>query len=408
MFDRALKGSRLYYAWLGFLGIFILVGVICYLYQYFEGLGVTGMGNSNSWGLYLMNFTFLVGVAASAVMLIIPYYLHRYHPFHRLTIFGEFLAIAAIIMCILFVTADLGRPDRFINLFLHPSPNSILMWDIVVLMGYLGINAIVGYLSLDAKRKGEEPKAWLKVITYISIPWAVSIHTVTAFIYSGMAAKPFWLTAIMAPRFLASAFCAGPALLIIALLILRRFTTFDPGKEAIQKLAQITLYATIITVFFFIAETFTVLYSGVPEHTEHYLYLVSALKGWMWPAFICWIVAIFMLIVPQIRNNNKTLVIAAILVFASMWIDKGIGLMLPGFSPNAFGEEVAYSPTIVEWFISFGIWAIGFTIMTVLWKIGVSVMHEIGEDKPEEHSKEHINGTSGVEIPALVPVVEEK
>ena len=408
MFDRALKGGKLYFAWLSFLGIFILVGVICYLYQYFDGLGVTGMGNSNSWGLYLMNFTFLVGVAASAVMLIIPYYLHHYHPFHRLTVFGEFLAIAAIVMCILFVTADLGRPDRMANLVLHPSPNSILMWDIVVLTGYLGINAIVGYLVLDAKRKGDEPKAWLKALTYVSIPWAISIHTVTAFIYSGIAARPFWLTALMAPRFLASAFCAGPALLIIALLIVRRFTSFDPGKEAIQKLAQITLYATIVTAFFFIVETFTILYSDVPEHTDHYWYLVNNLKGWMWPAFICWIVAIIMLLVPKIRNNYKTLIIAAVLVFASMWIDKGLGLFLPGFSPNPFGEEVPYSPTIVEWFISFGIWAIGFSVMTVLWKIGLSVMHEIGEDNPEEHAEEHVDNISGVEIPALVPVTEEE
>jgi len=404
VFDRALKGSRLYYGWLGFLGIFILIGVILYLRQYFVGLGITGMGNDVSWGLYLMNFTFLVGVAASAVMVVLPYYLHHYTPFHRLTTFGEFLGIAAISMCILFVVADLGRPDRVFNLFLHPTPNSILFWDIVVLSGYFLINCVVGYLVLDAKRKGDEPSRWLKGLIYISIPWAISIHTVTAFIYSGMAARPFWLTALMAPRFLASAFCAGPALLIMAFFIVRRFTSFNPGNEAIQKLAQITLYATIVTVFFFIVETFTVLYSDMPEHTVHYWYLVSELKGWMWPAFIGWIVAIVMLLTPSIRNSNKGLFIAAAIVFGSMWIDKGLGLFLPGFSPNQFGEQVSYAPTISEWFISFGIWAIGLSVMTILWKIGLSVMHELGEDEPEEHEEHPYR----VEIPSLVPVPEEE
>ena len=394
MLLKALSGSPRYWAWLGFLGTLVLIGLIFYLRQFFVGLQVTGMGRDVSWGLYLANFTFLVGVAASAVMVVLPYYIHDYKQFRRLTTLGEFLAIPAILMCISFVVIDLGQPIRLINLFLHPSPNSVLFWDIVVLTGYLGLNVVIGWMVLDARRKEESPKKWLKGLIYVSIPWAISIHTVTAFIYAGLAARPFWLTALMAPRFLASAFCAGPALLIIAALILRRFTSFDPGKEAIQKIAQIATYALLATVFFFIVESFTILYSDMPGHTHHYWYLITGYEGktglvpWIWTMFVFWVGAVVLLVWPKTRKNEKTLIIAAALVFISMWIDKGLALMVPGFFPSPTGELVEYTPSITEWFITLGVWALGFLVMTVLYKIAVSVMKDLGEDKPSPE-KDH-------------------
>ncbi len=381
---------------MGFLGILFVIGLGAYLRQFFEGLQVTGMGRDVSWGLYLANFTFLVGVAASAVMVVLPYYLHNYKQFRRLTTLGEFLAVPAIIMCIMFVTIDLGQPTRIMNLFLHPSPNSILFWDILVLSGYMVLNVVIGWMVLDARRKGEGPKAWLKILILVSIPWAISIHTVTAFIYSGLAARPFWMTALMAPRFLASAFAAGPALLIIAALILRRYTSFDPGKEAIQKIAQIVTYALLATVFFFIVEAFTIVYSDMPEHTSHFSYLLTGFEGktglmpWMWTAIVFWVVAVGLLLVPGTRRNEKALVIAMGLVFISMWIDKGLVLMVPGFFPSPTGELVEYSPTANEWLITMGVWALGFLVMTVLYKIAVSVMEELGEDKP--HPEKDVAG----------------
>ncbi len=388
MLLKAFSGGRLYWAWLGFLGTLFLVGLVFYLRQFFLGLQVTGMGRDVSWGLYLANFTFLVGVAASAVMVVLPYYLHNYKQFRRLTTLGEFIAIPAVIMCIVFVTIDLGQPTRFINLFLHPSPSSILFFDIVVLLGYLVLNVIIGFMVLNARRKDEAPKPWLKGIIYLSIPWAISIHTVTAFIYAGLAARPFWLTALMAPRFLASAFAAGPALLLIGCLILRRFTTFDPGKEAIQKIAQIVTYALLATVFFFLVEAFTVLYSDIPGHKEHFWYMLTGWEGktalvpWTWTTLIFWLVAIVLLIRPSTRKNETTLLFALGLVFISMWIDKGLVLMVPGFFPSPTGELVEYVPTVTEWLITLGVWGIGFFVLTILYKIAVSVFRETGEDKP--------------------------
>ena len=251
MLDKAIDGSRTYWAWILLLMGIAGVGVVSYLYQLKYGLGITGLSRDVSWGFYIAQFTFLVGVAASAVMLVIPYYLHDYKKFGKIVILGEFLAVSAVIMCVLFIFVDLGQPMRVMNVMLHPTPWSVMFWDMVVLMGYLGLNIFIGWTVLAAERKQVAPPKWIKPFIYLSVPWAVSIHTVTAFLYAGLPGRHFWLTAIMAPRFLASAFAAGPALLIILCLIVRNVSKFDPGKEPIQTLAKIVAYAMTANVFSF-------------------------------------------------------------------------------------------------------------------------------------------------------------
>ena len=389
MFEKALSGGRIYWGWIILLLAFIAVGVVLYIQQLSNGLEITGMSRDVSWGLYIANFTFLVGVAASAVMVVLPYYLHNYKEFGMLTTFGEFLAVPAVMMCVMFIMVDLGQPGRALNLILHPSPNSVLFWDMIVLSGYLLLNLAIGWYVLDARHKNEAPRRWVKPLIYISIPWAISIHTVTAFIYSGLAAKPFWLSALMAPRFLASAFASGPALLIIALLIIKRFANFDPGGRAIQKLSQIMLYGTLVTVFFFLVESFTVFYGNVPEHMDHFWYLLKGLEGetglvpWMWTTIVFWVGAITLLLLPRTRGRDGVLVIAAVLIFVAMWIDKGLVLLVPGFFPSATGGLTEYLPTLRETFITLGVWAVGFLVLTVLYKIATSVMSDIRRDRPD-------------------------
>jgi Ni/Fe-hydrogenase subunit HybB-like protein len=207
------------------------------------------MSRDVSWGFYIANFTYLVGVAAGGVMVVLPYYLHDYKAYGRITVMGEFLAIASIVMCLLFILVDLGQPMRALNVLLYPTPNSVLFYDAIVLNGYLFLNVVIGWNVLEAERNGVHYQSWLKPLIYISIPWAVSIHTVTAYLYCGLPGRHFWLTAVLAPRFLASAFAAGPALLILLCLFIRRFTNFDPGKEQIQALAKTVAYAICINVF---------------------------------------------------------------------------------------------------------------------------------------------------------------
>src|SRR3989337_2923282 len=273
MLEKALVGSKKYWMWVSFLGTLILVGLFNYLRQFSYGLGITGLGRDVSWGLYIGQFTFLVGVAASAVMLVIPYYLHDFKKFGKIVILGEFLAVSAVIMCVLFIFVDMGQPMRIMNVILYPTPNSVMFWDSVVLGGYMLLNIIIGWTTLEADRYSVPPPKWVKPLIYLSIPWAVSIHTVTAFLYAGLPGRHFWLTAIMAARFLASAFAGGPALLIILALLVSKFTKFDAGNEAIQALGKIVTYFMITNVFFLGLEFFTAFYSKIPGHTSPFMYL---------------------------------------------------------------------------------------------------------------------------------------
>ena len=383
MLEKALQGSRSYWGWVAFLAGLILLGFIAYMRQFAVGLGVTGLSRDVTWGLYIAQFTFLVGVAASAVMVVLPYYLHNYKLFGKITILGEFLAISAVTMCMLFIFVDMGQPTRVLNVMLYPTPNSLMFWDMISLSGYLGLNALISHVTLDAERKGVAPPHWIKPIIILSIPWAVSIHTVTAFLYSGLAARPFWMTAILAPRFLASAFSAGPALLILFCLILRRFTKFDAGREPIQRLAVIVTYAMAINVFFVLMEVFTAIYSGIPEHIEHFEFLYLGLEGkatlvpWMWASAILSVIALVLLINPKTRGNERTLVAACIAVFTALWIEKGLGLIIAGFVPSPMGAVTSYSPSVPEVLIAIGIYAIGVFLITVFYKIALSVRGEV-------------------------------
>ncbi len=382
MLERALTGDKKYYRWLMFLLVLMGLGFASYLYQFNKGLTITGMSRDVSWGFYIAQFTFLVGVAASAVMVVLPYYLHDVKVFGKITILGEFLAIASVTMCLLFIVVDLGKPMRLLNVLLYPTPNSILFWDMIVLNGYLFLNLLIGWNVLEAERKGVHYPNWVKPLIYLSIPWAVSIHTVTAFLYAGLPGRHYWLTAIMAARFLASAFASGPALLILLAFLVKKYTKFDPGKEAIDKLSQIITYAMIISMFFVGLEVFTAFYSNIPTHKEALLYLFLGLEGhgrlvpFMWLFLILAVVALILLINPNTRKKEKTLKIACLATFFSMWLEKGLGLVIAGFIPNPFNEVREYVPTIPELMIALGVYATGFFVLTILYKIATSVKEE--------------------------------
>lgn len=382
MLDKALTGSKRYWTWVIILLAFIGIGFLFYLKQFSYGLGLTGLSRDVSWGFYISQFTFLVGVAASAVMLVIPYYLHDFKKFGKIVILGEFLAVSAVTMCILFIFVDMGQPMRILNVVLHPTPNSILFWDTVVLSGYLLLNIIIGWTTLEADRYQVAPPEWIKPLVYISIPWAISIHTVTAFIYAGLPGRHFWLTAIMAARFLASAFASGPALLILMSMLVRNLTKFDPGKEQIQAIGKIVTYAMFANVFFFLLELFTAFYSKIPGHMHSFQYLFVGLEGHgrlvplMWVSAILAIFSLILLVNPATRKNERTLAVAAASVFISLWIDKGFGLIVGGFVPNMFEKVTEYWPTLPETFITLGVWATGFLILTILYKVAVGVREE--------------------------------
>lgn len=385
MLEKALYGDKKYWTWIIFLLAIIGLGSIFYILQLVQGLTVTGMSRDVSWGFYIAQFTYMVGVAASAVMLVMPFYFHDMKRFGNLVVLGEFMAVASVIVCLGFIIVDLGQPQRLMNIIFHPTPNSILFWDMIVLNGYLLLNIVVGWSNLHAEHKRLAHPRWTKWVAYISIPWAFSIHTVTAFLYQGLPGRHFWLSAIMAAKFLAGAFCSGPAILILFALIAKKLTNYDPGREAIKSLSKIVTYAMIATVFFFLLEVFTAFYSTIPGHTHTFVYLFkglhggSAFVGWMWVMSIAAIASLVILIPPRFRNNPELLVIGLILLLVSTWIEKGLSFVIGGFIPNPFGTITEYVPTVPELMISVMIYATGLLILTILWKVAISVKKETGQ-----------------------------
>ena len=379
----AFVGDWRYYTWMGVLSVFCLLGLNAYARQFAHGLVTTGMSDEVSWGVYIANFTFLVGVAAAAVMMVIPVYVYNNEELHDLVIFGELLAVAAIIMCLAFVTVDLGRPDRFWHLIpgigQFNFPASMLSWDVIVLNGYLLLNLhICGYL-LYSRYQGRKPSKWFYIpFVFIAIFWAVSIHTVTAFLYVGLGGRPFWNSAIVGPRFLASAFTAGPALIILALQIIRRVTDYHITDRALLTLRSIVQVSMLINVFLLANEVFKEFYSG-NLHVASSKYLFIGLHGrhalvpWIWTAIAFNLTAMVLLVLP-VSRSLRWLNVTCVLAITGIWIEKGMGLVVPGFIPTPLGEMIEYSPSLNETLICFGIWSFGLLCYTIFLRMAVPIL----------------------------------
>lgn len=378
-----LRGNSTYWAWMGALVVLVISGAFAYAHQVRAGLAVTAMRDQVSWGFYIGNFTFLVGVAAAAVVLVIPAYVYDWKPIRQIVVYGELLAVSAIVMCLLFVFVDIGRPDRFWHL-LPPVghlnfPTSLLAWDVLVLNIYFVLNfGVVTHILYRAFSGRPYVKGVVVSLVLLSIPMAVGIHTVTAFLYNGLAARPYWNASILAPQFLASAFCSGPAILLFVLQLLRRFTRFEIDDAAIWKIAELMAYAMFLNLFLHGAEAFKEYYSA----TEHLLYTRYWYQGlgehrtlvpYAWSAVALNVVAFALFIVPAARRNWVTLNLGCLATYAGVYIEKGMGLIIPGLTPDPLGEIYEYYPTLVELRVAAGVFAVGFLVFTLMLKVAVPI-----------------------------------
>jgi len=382
-FFNAISGRRLYNIWMAWLTALMLVGIYCYSQQLEFGLDITGMTDRVSWGLYISNFTFLVGVAAAAVMLVMPTYILKDVDFKQSVLIGEGLAVSALLMCLAFVVADMGGPARLWHMIpgigVFNFPNSMLTWDVIVLNGYLFINISIPLYILWMIYIGKKPNPKIYVPgVIISVFWAVGIHMVTAFLYQGLQARPFWNNALLGPRFLASAFAAGPALIIIVLAVIKRFTMFKIERKTFNKIALIVTVAAQANLIMLISELFKEFYAPT-HHSESAYYLFFGLDGkgallpWIWTSISMNVLATLVLTIKRFRENHTLLYIACGMLFLAVWIEKGFGLIIPGFIPGPWGKIAEYTPTLTEIGVTIGIWAMGAFIFTLLAKTGISI-----------------------------------
>ena len=376
--QASLRGGAVYRSWLLLLFCLMALGGWLYATQWQRGLIVTGMSDQVSWGFYIANFVFFVGIAAAAVLLVVPAYIFKRRDAKSVVLIGEAMAVAAVLMAMAFVLVDIGRPDRLWHVIPYLGrfnwPSSMLAWDIIVLTGYLLLNLAILLYALFKHYRGQEVDG-LGYFGFMLIAmfWAIAIHTVTAFLFSANVSRPFWHTALLAPRFIASAFVSGPALLILVLQVIRRYTDYPIKQSIIDMLALIMAIALQINLYFIASELFTDFYHET-EHAVsiHYLFLgldgVGGLKPWIWLAVIINILSVGLLMVHKTRNTRWTLNLACVLGFVGIWIEKGMGLVVPGFIPTPLGEIFEYTPTWTELGVSAGIYAAGAFIFTILIK----------------------------------------
>jgi len=374
----SLSGGLVYQIYLCALAALMVLGVYAYFVQIKMGLAATNMSDIVSWGFYISNFTFLVGVAAAAVMIILPSYIFKDKDLYKVVIIGEVVAIGALVMCLMFVFVDLGAPWNAWHMMpiigLFNWPTSLLTWDVLVLNGYLVLNLLVPAYILYCHYYHRKPNEKLYLpFVFVSIFWAFGIHLVTAFLYQGLPARPFWNNPLMGPRFLASAFAAGPALITVVLIIIQSTTSFRVEDQVFNKIRRITVVAAIINLIMLFSEVFKEFYLPT-HHSLPAIYLYFGLKGhtalvpWIWTAIVMNLLGTLTLAFNPGKNNPLVLVPACILLFLGIWIEKGIGLIVPGLVPSPLGEVVNYAPSWVEVSITLGVLALGIFVVSLLLK----------------------------------------
>jgi molybdopterin-containing oxidoreductase family membrane subunit len=238
---------------------------------------------------------------------------------------------------------------------------------------------ICGYLIYCAYQGRKPTRAFYIPFVFVAIVWAVSIHTVTAFLYQGLGGRPFWNSAIIAPRFLASAFAAGPAFLIIALRVIGTQTSYKVPRGAIETLRKIVTVALAINMFLLVCEVFTEFYTDAAHGASaHYLFMglhgYSGLVPWIWTAIGLNVFALSVLFIGPLARSAGWQNLACLCLIVGIWIEKGMGLIVPAFIPTPLGEIVEYVPTAAETLVCLGIWSAGLLIFTIFVRVTIPVL----------------------------------
>ena len=352
-------------AGLGILLAVMVVGFCAYVYQLMGGLGVTGMSNGVSWGLYITCFMFFVGLSAGGLIVASSAHVFHIESFKKVSMPAVITSTVCILCAGAFILIDLGGIQRIWNMFVSLNFTSPLAWDMCVITTYLVINILdIVWLS-----KGDERK--VQILSYVALPVAILVHSVTAWIFGLEIAKEGWYSAIMAPIFVASAMDSGLALLMCVLAASKKAGIFDAGEKLFADLARLLATFIAVDAFFIGCELLTVFYPGTEGATELLGIMTSgATAPFFWFEIIGGLLIPFLLLASAKRRKNTVLVVLASalvmfgvfckrvwLLFTSFAMTNMYGA--PGISSgstiarNSTGADMwslagSYMPTIVE------------------------------------------------------------
>ncbi len=397
------EGSTLYYIWMLGLAVVMYLGIRPAVEQALEGLVVSNMSDATPWGLHIANFTFMIGVAAGGITVVMPAYVFHHKGMKEIVVIGELLPIVAIILAVLCIFSDMGRPDRLLHVMppfgILNLPSSMLSFDVVVLNGYLGLNVFMVTYSLAKKyfhwSEGRFYRLVIVPLAYVSIAWALTIHAVTAFIFSTLVARPYWNNPVAAPKFIATAVATGPAILIIVLQLIEKRFKFPVKDEVYGLFARIAFFSLSASMVMLVSEFVVELYTG-SEHSIHARYLWLGYKGhydllpFSWGSTALNFFGLAGLYASGFGKNRSVLTAAALCIVVGIWIEKGICFMFPAYVPNPLGEMAVYVPNGHELQSVASIWAFGLFLFTVLVKIAVPIM-SLSDEPPAERSRRFNN-----------------
>ena len=393
--------------WLFILIMFCIVGIWAWGYQISEGLGITGMRDYVSWAMYISNFVFFVAVSLIGLLISSIMHLLKIHWAQPVSRVAEQVAIAAVALAGLIIIMDMGRPDRFLNVFLHGRFASPIIWDVTVITTYLAISVLLFYLPLlpdlalmRDRLKGKVP-AWqykiydvlslgwkgnvhqfrlvyhsLRILMLLIIPVGLAIHTVTSWLFASTL-RAGWDTTIFGPYFVAGAFVAGTAAVILLMYVYRiRYRLKDYfNEEVFDRMGKTLVFVCLVYLYFNVNEF---LVPGYKMKVAEGIHLTELFSGRHAPMF--WFTQIGGLILPIVLAAIKyfrkplPLSIIALITLVASWFKRLI-IVVPTMEhphlpvQNVPEHFIHYSPTNPEITITLFAFFATFLIITALAKL---------------------------------------
>jgi len=344
----------------------VAVAFCAWLYQLRLGLGVTGMNKPVYWGLYIVSFVFFVGISAGGIAVASLSHLAGIEKFKPISRIAEVVAIISLILAMLAILFDLGRPDRLLHLFIYPQFNSPLIWDVFVINIYLVLCVAMLYFGITQKAK------LLRICAIISIPAFVLVHSITAWIFGLMKSQAGWHTAILAPLFIVSALVSGLALVILATVFSKRLLGINFDYDIVISLGKYFKVLLPILFYFLFCEFLTAGFAKIPKHAVVLNELFTGrFAGIFWFDMGVGIILPFLIIISKLGKTVAGVVIVSLSSFLGVFAER-TDIILPSFFHPALMNlriPVRYAPTAVEYLLAIGLFALGTAIFIVAAKI---------------------------------------